>query len=117
MLSLQSDSETNSHLIMTCAYTLEVWQEINCLTSLNNAWKGNSIEEALKNWCMNKDTKRYKSLPLTIAWGIWLAQNSKLFEDKDTMPLKCAIQSLNILSMHFLNIRKDASQSTPLKKK
>ena len=67
------DSENNTHLIMSCAFTLEVWQESNQLTGLNNAWRGNSIEEALRNWCMNKETKSYRDLPLTISWGIWLA--------------------------------------------
>jgi len=47
---------------------------------------------------MSKDTKRYKCLPLTIARGILLSWNSNIFEDKDTMPFKRDIQSLNILS-------------------
>jgi hypothetical protein len=28
----------------------------------------------------NKDTKQIRTLPLNIAWGIWLARNLKLFE-------------------------------------
>jgi hypothetical protein len=45
---------------------------------LKNYWQGDSIEEALSKWHKDKDTKAFKALPLTLAWGIWLARNAKL---------------------------------------
>jgi hypothetical protein len=44
------------------------------------------------------DTKSFKSLPLTLAQGIWLVINEKIFEGKDTLSFKCAYQSMKILS-------------------
>lgn len=68
------------------------------LTSLKNVWDGSSIEEALGILCTNRETRRYRALPINIAWGVWLAINSKLFEDEDTLPLKCVVQCINIVS-------------------
>jgi hypothetical protein len=42
--------------------------------------------------------KNIRALPLNIAWGVWLARNLKLFEGKETLPLKCVVQDLNILN-------------------
>jgi hypothetical protein len=32
--------------------------------------EGDSIEVALRNWHKDKETKAFKALPLTIAWGV-----------------------------------------------
>jgi hypothetical protein len=84
--------------MLSCSFTKEVWLEIERVIGLKNAWRGTTIEEALRGWCLNNETLRYRALPLTIAWGIWLAINTKLFEDKGVIPLQCVLQSLNILS-------------------
>jgi hypothetical protein len=34
-----------------------------------------------------------KHSSINVAWGIWLAKTLKLFEDKETLPLKCVVQS------------------------
>lgn len=68
--------------------------ETERIIGLENAWKGSTIEEALRGWYLNNETLGYRALPLTIAWGILLAGNTKLFEDKGVIPL----QGLNILS-------------------
>jgi hypothetical protein len=94
----KSEAETNSHLILHCNYTSKVWKEAYRITGLKNEWKGDSIDTALKSWISNPTTSNYKALPLTIAWGVWLARNQMLFEDKEIIPLKCAMQSINILS-------------------
>jgi hypothetical protein len=63
-------------------------------------WEGEDIEEAFRSWYAKKDTKKIISLPLNIAWGVWLAMNLKLFEGKETLPLKCVVQALNILNAY-----------------
>jgi hypothetical protein len=63
-------------------------------------WEGGSTKEASGSWYTNKGTKKMRALPLNIAWGIWLARNLKLFEGQETLLLKCAIQSLNILNVY-----------------
>jgi hypothetical protein len=51
-------------------------------------------------WCANKNIKKITSLPLNIAWGVWLAKNLKLFEGKETLPLKCVVHDINILNAY-----------------
>jgi hypothetical protein len=85
---------------MTCPFTKEVWKEVESMIGLKNVWEGGDIEEAFRSWYSKKDTKKIRSLPLNIAWGVWLARNLKLFEGKETLPLKCVIQSLNILNAY-----------------
>jgi hypothetical protein len=46
----------------------------------------------------NPMVKDIKSLPLVVAWGIWLAQNHSLFEDSSSYPSQCVVQSLSIFS-------------------
>ena len=100
------------HLIMSCKYSKQVWFEVEGLSGLQNAWNGNSIEEALRIWCLNKETKRYRALPIIISLGVWLAKNTKLFEDKDTLTLKCVVQRLNILStFSWYQKKKDIKQN------
>jgi hypothetical protein len=85
---------------MACPYTKEVWKEVEIMIGLRNAWEGEDIEEAFRSWYAKKDTKKIKALPLNIAWGVWLARNLKLFEGKETLPLKCVVQALNILNAY-----------------
>lgn len=68
------------------------------MTRLENDWDKNIIEGALRTWCTNGETRRYRALPLTLAWGVWFVGNLKLFEDRETLPLKCVFKCLNILS-------------------
>ena len=68
------------------------------MIGFQNVWVGDDIEEAFRIWCANKDIKNIRYVPLIISWGVWLAINSKLFEDEDTLPLKCVVQCINIVS-------------------
>jgi hypothetical protein len=99
---MQTKDETIEHLIMFCSFTKEVWKEVEGMIGMKNVWEGGDIEEAFRSWYSRKDTKKIKSLPLNIAWGVWLARNLSLFEGKETLPLKCAIQSLNILNAYHI---------------
>jgi hypothetical protein len=62
------------------------------LIGIGNLWEGGSLEEAFRTWCNKKETSKIRALPLNIVWGVWLAKNLKLFEDKETLPLKCVVQ-------------------------
>jgi hypothetical protein len=64
------------------------------MTLLRNVWKGGSTKGAFRSWYTNKGTN------LNITWGIWLTKKFKLFEEQGTLPLKCVIQSLNILNAY-----------------
>ena len=83
---------------MACSFTKGVWKEVESMIGLQNVWLGEDVEVDLRSWHVKKDTKKIRALPLNIAWGIWLARNLKLFEGKETLPLKCDVQALNILN-------------------
>jgi hypothetical protein len=92
--------ETIYHIILECPFTKEVWKEVERMIGIRNLWEGESIEEDFRTWCSKKETFKIRALPLNIAWGVWLARNLKLFEDKETLPLKCAVQAINILNAY-----------------
>jgi hypothetical protein len=52
------------------------------LTSKKGTYHGNSMEDCLSHLIQNLNFKKGKGLLLIGSWGIWLAQNAKLFEDK-----------------------------------
>jgi hypothetical protein len=78
-----------------------VWKEVEIMMGYSNFKVGDKIEEAFKIWCDDKDTKKIRALPLNIAWGVWLDMNLKLFENKETLPLKCVVHELNILNIYL----------------
>jgi hypothetical protein len=55
---------------------------------------------AWKNWLQDPAHKKIKDLPFLISWGIWLARNSAIFKEKETIPEIIATTSLLILA-HF----------------
>jgi hypothetical protein len=61
------------------------------MVGLKNLWASEGIEEAFSSSCTKKDINKIKSLPRNVAWAVWLAKNLKLFEDKETFPLKCVV--------------------------
>jgi hypothetical protein len=38
-----------------------------------------------------KETSKIKALALNMVWKAWLARNQNLFENKETLPLKCVV--------------------------
>jgi hypothetical protein len=52
----------------------------------------------MRNWCENINLKNYKSLSIIIAWGIWIARNTNLFDDKLILTIQFASHGINIPS-------------------
>jgi hypothetical protein len=92
--------ETIYHIILECPYFKEVWKEVEMMIGIRNIWEGGCLEEAFKTWCSRNETSKIKELPHNIDWGIWLARNLNLFEDKETLPLKCVVEAINILKSY-----------------
>jgi hypothetical protein len=63
-------------------------------------WDGPIVELAWQVWCHDLAHKKIKSLPLIICWGIWLARNKAIFQDRPSLPDCIVAQGLSILS-HF----------------
>jgi len=75
-------------------------------------WVGPSIEHAWKNWCVDSSYRRIKSLPLVVAWGVWLARNSSIFKDNTPTPDIIVEQVLSILS-HLPQEKKERAIGIP----
>jgi hypothetical protein len=98
--SVKREEESVTHLFLNFPFVHQIWTE--CSASLNQVcrWKGPNIEEAWREWMTNPQNQNIKSLPLIINWGVWLAQNSVIFNEKYSIPEHIVAQSLSILS-HF----------------
>jgi hypothetical protein len=42
-----------AHLIMSCSYTIQVWKELERMTSIREIWCGTPIEKGLNKWSNN----------------------------------------------------------------
>ena len=60
-------------------------------------WSGDSVSECLKTWCLNREVKHIKYLPIIALWFIWKARNLSYFEDTLLSPAQVATFSLGLL--------------------
>jgi len=60
-------------------------------------WAGASIGAAWEDWWRRTSVKKLKYLPLLVIWGIWLARNNAIFNDRPCLPELTAVQSVGIL--------------------
>jgi hypothetical protein len=60
------------------------------LTSLNDSWVGEYIDEGLRIWTNKKDVDNLKVIPIIMGWGLWLARNVNLFKEKEVLALQHA---------------------------
>eukprot|EP01018_Ginkgo_biloba_P022058 Gb_03022 [translate_table: standard] len=104
----KTSEETNNHLIMECSFSIQVWREIEHLLGVRNVWIGASVEEGLRTWCGNPIAKTFLALPVILAWGICVARNASIFEDRGSSPFQCAAQGLSILKS-FPQVKQDKS--------
>jgi len=89
-------SESIDHLFLSCSFTVEVWKECSVLVGSPCLWTGASIGAAWEDWWGRTTVKKLKYLPLIVIWGIWLARNNAIFNDKPCLPEITAVQSVGI---------------------
>jgi len=88
--------ETVEHLFLACSFTVEVWKECSVLVGSPCQWAGASIGAAWEDWWRRTTVKKLKYLPLLVIWGIWLARNNAIFNDRPCLPELTAIHSVGI---------------------
>jgi hypothetical protein len=88
-----------------------VWKEISDSLKLSCIWEGPYLEQAWKLWLQDHRHIELKSLPPIIFWGIWLARNSLIFQEKTIAPQVTAAQSLSIFSHFSQNPTKSGPKS------
>jgi hypothetical protein len=96
----KGENETIDHILIFFPFTLKVWGEVALLLRQHCGWNGPTLESTWENWLQDPTHKNLKSLPLLISWGVWLARNSTIFQDKASVAELVAAKSLSILE-HF----------------
>jgi len=61
---------------------------------------GRSIRDTFRTSCNRKDTSKFITLYLNIVWGVWLTINLKLFKEKETVHVKCVVQTITNLNVY-----------------
>eukprot|EP00253_Pinus_taeda_P004658 PITA_04658 len=62
----------------------KIWEEVTVLLKIKAQWGPDPLEAAWKKWWQSYPEGNLRNLPLIFAWGVWLARNKSLFQDKDT---------------------------------
>jgi len=88
--------ESISHLFLSCSYSVDVWKECSNLVGSPCQWSGVSIGAAWEDWWRRTTIQKHKYLPLLVIWGIWLARNKAIFNDKPSLPEITAVQSVGL---------------------
>jgi hypothetical protein len=94
------EEESNLHLFLHCSFTSSVWREISSSLGPSFTWNGLTMSDALQNWLVDHQNHDFKALPLIICWGIWIARNHSIFEEKSTSIAHISIQCLKIFSAY-----------------
>jgi hypothetical protein len=89
--------ETISHLLINCPYAQHIWKEVEHITRVTNVWIGEIVEECLRKWFVRNESKEFRSIPCLVSWGILLARNSQIFDEKFLPSFKVYVQVRSIM--------------------
>ncbi|KAH9304995.1 hypothetical protein KI387_009399, partial [Taxus chinensis] len=65
---------------------------MEALTGCRGGWQGETVEVCLQNSFQRTELKAYRALPLVMSWGIWLASNTDIFQDRHIVLFQCSSQ-------------------------
>lgn len=92
----KSEAESINHLFLKCTETIKIWGEATNLLNKKLEWEGDNLQEVWKKWWQLYPNGNMRNLPLIISWGVWIARNRSIFQDKETPVTIRAIQSISI---------------------
>jgi hypothetical protein len=96
-------------IFFSCTYSQQIWRDLEGHLGLTNLWNMDTIEGCFSGWFSNTDLKPFQALPFLVLWGIWLAHNSILFEERFVPYFKTSAQVLGLLSYY----KNDTIQNPP----
>jgi hypothetical protein len=79
-----NEVETISHLVIQCSAALERCRLVD--------WFSPSVEECIRQWFQKKELTEDRAIPCLILWGIWLAHDVHLFENKQVPTFQVVAQ-------------------------
>ena len=77
---------------------MRVWKEVEGNLGFTNLWLKGSLIDNFKEWFDKRELKNFRAVPYLVIWGIYLARNSSIFEDKQTPPFQVIAQAVALLS-------------------
>eukprot|EP00253_Pinus_taeda_P033161 PITA_33161 len=92
------EAESINHLFLKCTEAIKIWGEVGNLLNKKLEWEGNNVQESWRKWWNSHPNGNLCNLPLIISWGIWIARNRSIFQDKGTPIAITASQSTAIFS-------------------
>ena len=81
-----SEEENVTHIMITCPYTIQVWNYHKVFINSEVDWHGQNIVQAFKYWI--SAGKKGRTLPFLVCRTIWLARNSLIFRGLYQTPLQ-----------------------------
>jgi len=97
--------ETISHLFISCSYAAEVWNHCSTLVGRQLRWEGATVGRAWDLWWSRTNVTKQKFLPLLVIWGIWLARNQAIFNDKPSLPEHTSAMAVGMFNAFPEHIR------------
>lgn len=94
----KAEAESINHLFLNCTETKKIWGEVEKLLNKRAEWGSGFLEEAWTKWWHQYPDGNMRNLPLIICWGVWIARNRCIFQDKETPVTATAIQCVSIYS-------------------
>lgn len=73
-------------MFLRCAFVLNEWVEVISFIQVHLDWRGNSLEDALSSWWQDEGARNHKVMPFINCWGIWIARNESIFNNKNSSP-------------------------------
>eukprot|EP00253_Pinus_taeda_P010417 PITA_10417 len=80
----KSEEESIRHLFSYCTVSLKIRDELTGLLNIKAQWGSAPLDVAWKNWWQNHPDGSMRNLPVIFFWGVWLARNNSIFQDKST---------------------------------
>lgn len=80
----KSEEESIKHLFLSCEVSKKIWAELSKLININAQLVNDSLDVAWKRWWESHPEGNMRALPMIFFWGVWIARNRMLFQDKAT---------------------------------
>ena len=81
------DCEDTLHLFLQCNIIQDLWSRVITELGCKFNWQGATLIEAWTNWWQHSaHSPKLRSLPLIVAWEIWIGRNKQIF---NYIPIDC----------------------------
>jgi hypothetical protein len=83
---------------------MKVWKDLETSLGLQDLWHKVTVDMNFQECFIIRELNPFREVPFLINWGIWLAHNSSLFEDKPIPYFQISTQVLAMLSIYKPNV-------------